>query len=332
MPDKVEELIDRVRSGDRIMLGRAITLVESSRPDHRRQAEELIERCLPHSGHSLRIGITGVPGVGKSTFIESFGSWLIDKQGRQLAVLAIDPSSHRARGSILGDKTRMPTLATNSRAFIRPSPSVDNIGGVARYTRETIILCEAAGYDTILVETIGVGQAETVVHSMVDYFLLLLLAGAGDMLQGIKRGIMEMANAVVITKADGDNVERAERARSEYEAALAFFPVGPAGLRPQVLTVSAVKGIGLAQVWQNIESYLQFTRHNGYFERCRREQARYWMYESIRQQLLADFNADQNVAANCGSIEEEVLSGRMNPFAASQKLLQIYHQGKNQQK
>ncbi|HSH50986.1 MAG TPA: methylmalonyl Co-A mutase-associated GTPase MeaB, partial [Bacteroidales bacterium] len=240
----VQEYVDGIINGNRTILGQAITLIESSLPDHHQIAQEIIEKCLPYAGNSIRIGITGVPGVGKSTFIESMGKYITSK-GNKLAVLAIDPSSERSKGSILGDKTRMEELATDTNAFIRPSPSAGSLGGVARKTRETIVLCEAAGFNTIFIETVGVGQSETAVHSMVDFFLLLMLAGAGDELQGIKRGIMEMADAIVINKADGGNIQKAELAKNQYQNALHLYPPAPSGWIPKVLTCSSLVKTGI---------------------------------------------------------------------------------------
>src|SRR4030042_1976522 len=274
------QYIDGIRNHDRTVLSQAITLVESSLPAHRDIAARIIEECMPLSGNSLRIGITGVPGVGKSTFIESLGK-KVTGWGRKLAVLAIDPSSKRTGGSIMGDKTRMETLSQDPDAFIRPSPSGGTLGGVARKTKETIILCEAAGFDTIFVETTGVGQSETAVHSMVDFFLLLMLAGAGDELQGIKRGIMEMADAIVITKADGTNVQRAETAKTEYANALHLNPPAESGWIPEALTCSAKEGKGLEVIWQTILSYVNPTGENGHFQINRDRQAIYRMYDFI---------------------------------------------------
>lgn len=282
------ELVEGIIKGDTTQLARAVTLVESLVPAHQAIAQEVIEKCLPHSGRSRRIGITGVPGAGKSTSIDSFGMHVIG-QGHRLAVLAIDPSSERTKGSILGDKTRMEKLSVQDAAFIRPSPSAGSLGGVARKTRETIVLCEAAGYDTIFVETVGVGQSETAVHSMVDFFLLIQLAGTGDELQGIKRGIMEMADGIVINKADGDNIQRAQLAQAQFRSALHLFPTPPSGWTPKVLTYSGYYELGIDEVWQMIDEYFDFVRKNGYFETRRRQQSRYWMFETIDEQLRRHF-------------------------------------------
>jgi LAO/AO transport system kinase len=276
----VDEYVNGILEGNVTILSRAVTMVESSLPEHQKIAQQIIERCLPHSGKSIRLGITGVPGAGKSTFIESMGMHII-RNGGKLAVLAIDPSSERSKGSILGDKTRMEKLSGEKDAYIRPSPSAGSLGGVARKTRETIILCEAAGFDTIFIETVGVGQSETAVHSMVDFFLLLMLAGAGDELQGIKRGIMEMADAITINKADGQNVERAKLAQAEYRSALHLFPPTNSGWTPEVKTCSSLYHQDVDKIWDMILEYVKLTKENGYFESNRRSQAKYWMYESI---------------------------------------------------
>jgi LAO/AO transport system kinase len=289
-----DEYLDGIISGNRMVLGRAITMVESSLPAHAGIAWEIINQCTRYAGKSLRVGITGVPGVGKSSFIEALGTSLV-RNGHKLAVLAVDPSSKISGGSILGDKTRMDRLSAEDNVFIRPSPSAGTPGGVARKTREAIILCEAAGYDIIFVETVGVGQGETAVHSMVDFFLLLMLAGAGDELQGIKRGIMEMADAVVINKCDGDNVANAERAKYDYENALHMFPARDSGWAPRVLTCSAKEHTGLSEVWNTISEYRQVTTANGYFSLRRSGQARFWMYETINQSLENSFYSDKRI-------------------------------------
>ena len=300
------ELVDGILKGDVTMLSRAVTLVESLSPDHQAVAQEVIEKCLPFSGNSRRVGITGVPGAGKSTSIDVFGLHVL-KDGGKLAVLAIDPSSERTKGSILGDKTRMEKLSIHPSAFIRPSPSAGSLGGVARKTRETIVLCEAAGYNNIFVETVGVGQSETAVHSMVDFFLLIQLAGTGDELQGIKRGIMEMADGIVINKADGDNVGPAQLAQAQFRSALHLFPPTASGWSPEVLTYSGYYELGIAEVWDMIDRYFDFVKANGYFDAKRREQARYWMYESIDERLRANFYNNPAVAALLRENEAEVL-------------------------
>lgn len=276
------EFVEGILKGNITILSQAVTLVESSKYEHQQVAQEIIEKCLPHAGKSVRIGITGVPGAGKSTSIDAFGMHLIG-EGRKLAVLAIDPSSERSKGSILGDKTRMEALSREKNAFIRPSPSAGSLGGVARKTRETIVLCEAAGFDTVFVETVGVGQSETAVHSMVDFFLLIQLAGTGDELQGIKRGIMEMADGIVINKADGDNVERANLAAAQFRNALHLFPPTPSKWMPEVVTYSGYYELNIDKVWDMIDRYFSYVKETGYFERKRNEQAKYWMFETINE-------------------------------------------------
>ena len=277
-------LADGIFSGDRVILGQAITLIESNLESDQQSAASLLEKVLPKTGNSLRIGVTGVPGVGKSTFIESFGKYLVNI-GKKLAVLTIDPSSPLTKGSILGDKTRMEELSKHPSAFVRPSSSATATGGVAYKTREVMFLCEAAGYDVIIIETVGVGQSETAVHSMVDFFLLLLLAGAGDELQGIKKGIMEMADGLAITKADGGNIIKAKQARAEYQHALHLFPPAPSGWHPEVVLCSALENIGIDAIWQMIQSYLNLTHHNNYFARHRQEQNLNWLHQTIRYAL-----------------------------------------------
>lgn len=315
--------VEGIRKGDRTVLSRAITLIESTRPEHREKAQQILEECLPDTGNSVRIGITGVPGVGKSTFIETLGNYIID-EGHKLAVLAIDPSSTKSKGSILGDKTRMETLSNNPDAFIRPSPTAGSLGGVARKTRETIYLCEAAGYDTIFIETVGVGQSETAVHSMVDFFLLLMLAGAGDELQGIKRGIMEMADAIAINKIDTANTKEVKRAVSEYKNALRLYPEPESGWEPKVTTCSAVSGKGIPEIWTMIGDYLDHTRKNGYFHENRKEQAKQWMYETIHNRLTDSFYNDKKVKEKLQEIEQQVLNGEITPTTGARLLLDLY--------
>ncbi|WP_234568498.1 methylmalonyl Co-A mutase-associated GTPase MeaB [Rhodohalobacter sp. 614A] len=319
-----QEYIDGIRAGNRTVLSQAITLIESTRAEYRELGEEVLEECLADTGNSVRIGITGVPGVGKSTFIESLGKLLLNN-GRKLAVLTIDPSSSRSRGSILGDKTRMPWLSAHERAYIRPSPSGGTLGGVARKTRETILLCEAAGFDTIFVETVGVGQSETTVQSMVDFFLLLMLAGAGDELQGIKRGIMEMADLIAINKADQKNINKANQARQEYKNALSLFPAPESGWEPPVLTCSALEEIGLKELWEKIQDYLTLTKENGYFEANRKEQAVYWMYESIQYQLKEKLFHHPAVKKELPTKEKEVEEGKISSFKAATELLELFN-------
>ena len=268
------DYVEGILKGNVTILGQAVTLVESTVPEHQAIAQEVIEKCLPYSGNSVRVGISGVPGAGKSTSIDEFGIHVLKEKGGKLAVLAIDPSSERSKGSILGDKTRMEKLSVHPDSFIRPSPSAGSLGGVARKTRETIILCEAAGCDKIFVETVGVGQSETACHSMVDFFLLIQLAGTGDELQGIKRGIMEMADGIVINKCDGDNVERCQLAATKFRNALHLFPMPESGWTPQVLTYSGFYAYGIKEVWDMIYQYIDFVKANGYFDHRRAEQAK----------------------------------------------------------
>ena len=319
----VDEFVEGILKGDRVLLSQAVTLVESARADHQDMAQAIIEKCLPYTGHSIRVGITGVPGAGKSSSIEAFGMHLIGT-GKKLAVLAIDPSSERSKGSILGDKTRMEQLAVHPNAFIRPSPSAGSLGGVARKTRETIVLCEAAGFDTIFVETVGVGQSETAVHSMVDFFLLIQITGGGDELQGIKRGIMEMADGIVINKADGDNIPKAQVTQTQYRNALHLFPLSESGWKPPVLTYSAKTGNGVAAVMDMVYEYMAFTKQNNYFNHKRALQARYWMYESINEQLRNHFYHNKHIQALLEKKEAQVLNDEISSFAAAQALLDDY--------
>ena len=318
-----DEFVSGILSGNRTILSQAITLVESSLPEHFETAQTIIEKCLPFSSRSIRIGITGVPGAGKSTFIETFGLH-ITGAGRKLAVLTIDPSSERSKGSILGDKTRMEQLSIHPEAFIRPSPATGTLGGVARKTRETIVLCEAAGFDTILVETVGVGQSETAVHSMVDIFLLLLLAGAGDELQGIKRGIMEMADLVAITKADGPNKQLAENARVSFQNALHLFPKKSSGWVTQVNTCSALTNTGIKELWEIIMEYFAFTRNSGYFETFRREQSVVRMHNTILEYLNNSFYNNEEVKSLVPEIEHQLYSGTITSYKAALYLLENY--------
>lgn len=318
-----DEYMKGILEGNITILSQAITLVESLRSDHYAQAQDIIERCLPHSGRSIRIGITGVPGAGKSTFIEAIGN-MVTRLGHKLSVLAIDPSSERSKGSILGDKTRMETLVHNPDVFIRPSPSAGSLGGVARKTRESIILCEAAGFDVIFIETVGVGQSETAVHSMVDLFLLLQIAGAGDELQGIKRGIMEMADMIAINKADSGNERRAEIARSHFANALNLFPMPESGWKPKVYTCSAVEGNGLPEIWNGIEDFLKFTKQNGYYQQNRNRQSKYWMYESINEALRESFYRNERIENEIERYEQLVLANQKSSFVAAKELLTLY--------
>jgi len=317
------DLISGILSRNITALSRAITLVESTNPEHLAKANEVINGCLPHANQSVRIGITGVPGVGKSTFIEAFGKHLTGI-GKKVAVLAVDPSSTISHGSILGDKTRMEELVKDQNAFIRPSASGETLGGVARKTRETITLCEAFGFDTIVIETVGVGQSETAVHSMVDFFLLLKISGAGDELQGIKRGIMEMADAIVINKADGDNIKEARLAKTEFNRALHLFPAKKSGWTPNVSTCSAITKDGIDEVWEMISEFLELTTSNHYFGEKRREQNQYWMLETIEERLKNHFYNDTDIATLLEQNKKAVQNNEISPFAAAQILLENY--------
>jgi len=312
-----------VLAGNRTMLGRAITLVESNAARHVALAEEVVRRLLPHSGESIRVGVTGVPGVGKSTFIEALGSQLCDR-GKRVAVLAVDPSSTRSRGSILGDKTRMERLARHPNCFIRPSPSGGTLGGVTRKSRETIIVCEAAGFDVVLVETVGVGQSETTVRSMVDFFLVLLLAGAGDELQGIKKGIIELADALLITKADGPNKLRTEATRIEFSRVLHFLSSPTPGWRPEVHTCSSVEGAGIAAAWDVIERFQTTTMANGFFQEHRRMQTLDWMRDMLEQELWNAFIHNPATRTCWPDVEKAVLEGTLSATGAVKELLEIY--------
>ena len=322
-----EELVSGILAGSITDLSRAITLVESRNPAHLIKANEVINACLPHANASVRIGITGVPGVGKSTFIEAFGKYLTGL-GKKVAVLAVDPSSSISHGSILGDKTRMEELVKDPHAYIRPSASGDTLGGVARKTRETITLCEACGFDTIIIETVGVGQSETAVHSMVDFFLLLKIAGAGDELQGIKRGIMEMADAIVINKADGDNIKKAKLAKVEFNRALHLFPAKKSGWTPTTATCSAITQEGIPDVWKTISTFFDLTRGNNYFHKKRFEQNEYWMMETINEQLKLNFYNHPEIQKLLETNKKAVQNDEISPFAAAQLLLETYFKNK----
>lgn len=318
-----EELLPKLLEGNKAALARAITLIESNQPKHKKYAEILIEGALPHAQKSIRIGITGVPGVGKSTFIESFGSYLVN-QGKRVAVLAVDPSSTVSRGSILGDKTRMENLVKEKNAFVRPSPSGDSLGGVARKSRESILLCEAAGFDVILIETVGVGQSETTVHSMTDFFLLLKLAGAGDELQGIKRGIIEMADAIVINKADGDNLKAAREAKMEFKRALNLYPTKDSGWSPKVNLCSALKNTGISEVWELILKYIKQTKENGYFEHNRREQNKFWMFQTIDEHLKNRFYRDPEIKEALKIQLKAIENNKTTAFVAANELIRKF--------
>ena len=319
----VGEYVEGIVKGDVTVLSQAVTLVESVKPEHQAIAQEVIEKCLPYSGNSMRIGISGVPGAGKSTSIDVFGLHVLEKGGK-LAVLAIDPSSERSKGSILGDKTRMEKLSVHPKSFIRPSPSAGSLGGVARKTRETIILCEAAGFDKIFVETVGVGQSETAVHSMVDFFLLIQLAGTGDELQGIKRGIMEMADGIIINKADGDNIEKANLAAAQFRNALHLFPPSESGWFPKVLTYSGYYNLGIKEIWDMVGEYMEFTKKNGYFDYKRNEQAKYWMYESINDTLRDKFYHNPAVEGMLEQTEKQVLNNEISSFVAAKRMIDLF--------
>ncbi len=317
-----ETLVAEILNGSITALSRAITLVESSNPSHLTQANEVIKACLPNANASIRIGITGVPGVGKSTFIEALGLYLTDL-GKKVAVLAVDPSSSLSKGSILGDKTRMEDLVKNDNAFIRPSPSGTSLGGVARKTRESIILCEAAGFDTIIIETVGVGQSETAVHSMVDFFLLLKIAGAGDELQGIKRGIIEMADAIAINKADGDNLKAAKLAKVEFNRALHLYPQKASEWQPKVTLCSALHREGISDLWQHISEYMDFTKANNYFETHRTEQNKFWLLQTIEDRLKSDFFNQPKIKEALQTQLQLIEEGKTTPFVAAEYLLTL---------
>ena len=319
----VAEFVEGILQGNVTILSQAVTLVESVKPEHQSIAQEVIEKCLPYSGNSVRVGISGVPGAGKSTSIDVFGLHELQKGGK-LAVLAINPSSERSKGSILGDKTRMEQLSVHPDSFIRPSPSAGSLGGVARKTRETIILCEAAGFDKIFVETVGVGQSETAVHSMVDFFLLIQLAGTGDELQGIKRGIMEMADGIVINKADGSNVDKAQLAATQFRNALHLFPAPDSGWTPRVLTYSGFYNLGVKEIWDMIDEYIAFVKENGYFDYRRNEQSKYWMYEAINEHLRDSFYNNEVVKSMLADKERQVLEANLTSFVAARNLLDAY--------
>lgn len=317
------ELFDGIIKGNRTALSSGITLIESQNLNHRVDSNELVQKCLSHAGKSIRIGITGVPGVGKSTFIEAFGKILL-KKGKKIAVLAVDPSSSVSGGSILGDKTRMHVLSAEKNAFIRPSPAGDTLGGVTRKTRETIILCEAAGFDVILIETVGVGQSETMVKSMVDFFLLLMLSGAGDELQGIKKGIMEMADALIITKADGDNVTKAKLAAREYKNAMHLFPPNKNNWIPQVEICSSIDNSGVEGVFNIIEEFKEQVYDNGSFEGNRIEQDKMWLTDTLKELLLSDFFSDAKMLAELKELKNKVAKNELSSYQAAEKIYQFY--------
>lgn len=318
-----EEYIKGVLKGDRVLLSRAITVIESNLESDKLLAKEIIQSILPNTGNSIRIGITGVPGVGKSTFIEAFGKHLI-KKGKKVAILSIDPTSQRTKGSILGDKTRMEELANIDDAYIRPSASGATLGGVANKTGETVLLCEAAGYDVVLIETVGVGQSETAVHGMTDFFLLLMLSGAGDELQGIKKGIMEMADMVVINKADGDNIRKSELAKRQYENALHIFPPSESGWNPVVSTASSIKNTGIENVWDEILKFKKIVTENGYFHKNRSRQQIQWMYNNINEALKKLFYGSESIANQLKVLENQVVEAKISPVKAAQRIVDVF--------
>ncbi len=320
---RARDIVEGVRSGSRTHLGRAITLIESNAAKHAPLAEEVIRQALPHAGRSIRVGITGVPGAGKSTFIESFGTMLC-QDGKRVAVLAVDPSSTVSRGSVLGDKTRMEMLCREENCFIRPSPSSGTLGGVTRKSRESIILCETAGYDVILVETVGVGQSETTVRSMVDFFLVLFIAGAGDELQGIKKGIVELADALLITKADGSNIPRTEAARVEFMRVLHYLTSPTPGWRPEVMTCSSLENKGIREVWEVIERFHQATRENGFFTDNRKQQTLDWIEDMLSQQLWHDFTHNPGTVEAWPIVKRAVLAGKLSATTAVKQLFNAY--------
>ncbi len=326
-PLSVDDYVQGVLAHDRPILARTITLVESNTPAHMALAQEVLQQLLPYTGQSIRVGITGVPGVGKSTFIDNLGCLLCER-GYQVAVLAVDPSSSVTRGSILGDKTRMPNLARQPNAYIRPSPTSGALGGVTRKSRETILVCEAGGFNVILVETVGVGQSEIAVRSMVDFFLLLMLTGAGDELQGIKKGTIELANALLFTKADGHNKIRAEAARAEYALALQYLSPATEGWKAQVRTCSALTGEGIAEMWAVIEEFRRQMTTSGVFEIQRQRQVLDWMQEIVEEHLFALFFHHPGIQATLPQIEQAVLSGEMPPTVGAQKLLEKFEEEK----
>lgn len=318
----VVEFVTGILNGNITFLSRAITLVESTNKNHQKKANEILEHCLPYANKSVRIGITGVPGVGKSTFIETFGKHLTGL-GKKVAVLAVDPSSSVNRGSILGDKTRMEQLVTDENAFIRPSPSGTSLGGVAQKTRESIILCEAAGFDIIIIETVGVGQSETAVHSMVDFFLLLKLFGAGDELQGIKRGIIEMADAIVINKADGENIGNAKIAKVAFTKALHLYPPKENGWQPKVLTASALNNLGIEKIQKMIWEYINLSKENDFFNKKRNQQNKHWLYATIEQELKSRFYDNPDTKNLLSDEINKLENGKTTPFNAAKRLLDL---------
>lgn len=324
LPD-IKAFSARIRTGDRVALGRAITYVESSLPSHQAFIQDVLNELMPYTGNSIRIGITGSPGVGKSTFVEALGTYLIN-QGHKVGVLAVDPTSRQTGGSILGDKTRMTKLSASSSAFVRPSPAGKTLGGVARHTRETILICEAAGYDVILVETVGVGQSETAVYEMTDFYLLMILSGAGDELQGIKRGVVELADLVVVNKADGERKLLAQKAKAAYSNALHLFPAKESTWTPLVLTASALKNIGIEDIWKQVQKHHTLVKETGYFQIQRQHQLLQWMEDSLHLEILNHFFADEILGKAIKNSKKQVLELKITPFSAAKQLVLLFLQ------
>lgn len=322
-----DDYVKGVLNNDRTLLAKTITLIESNSANHHQLSQEVLNKLLPNTGKSLRIGITGVPGAGKSTFIEALGMYLI-KMGLKIAVLAVDPSSTVTRGSILGDKTRMEKLSREANCFIRPSPSSGTLGGVTRKSRETILVCEAAGYDVILIETVGVGQSEITVRSMVDFFLLMMIAGAGDELQGIKKGVIELADALLVNKADGDNEKKAEMAKREYSNALHYLQPATKGWNTKAYTCSSITGKGIPELWEIIKEFEANTKNSGAFDERRKEQSLQWIFSMIEESLKNDFYNDEKVKEELPIIKEEIINGSLVPTSAAEKLLKIFNSPK----